>query len=160
MSRRRSRLPNGARTAARILKFLGAGGTVALLVVCLVIAFAAIGSKYVTTVSGESACRLPSITGGAGVKVFGDSTLVGLVDALPARLAGGTVTADVKPGRTAQQGENILNDVPDSAPAVFVISLAEDDTSGSTAYTARVDELMLLLSGRSVYWITAPGKNS
>ena len=153
-------MPKGARTAARILKFLGAGGTVTLLVVCLVIAFAAIGSKYVTTASGESACRLPSITGGPGVEVFGDSTLAGLVGALPARLAGGTVTVDVRPGRTAQQGENILNDLPDSAPAIFVISLAEDDTSGSTAYIARIDELMLLLSGRTVYWITAPGKDS
>jgi cell wall-associated NlpC family hydrolase len=160
MTRRRTRLPKGARTAARILKFLGAGGTVTLLVVCLVIAFAAIGSRYVTTASGESACRLPSITGDPGVKVFGDSTLAGLLDALPARLAGGTVIADVRPGRTAQQGENILNDLPDSAPAIFVVSLAEDDTSGNTAYTARIDELMLLLSGRSVYWITAPGKGS
>jgi cell wall-associated NlpC family hydrolase len=160
MSRRRSRLPKGASTTARILKFLGAGGTVTLLAVCLVIAFAAIGSKYVTTASGESVCQLPSSTGGPGVEVFGDSTLTGLPAALRARLARGAVTADVKPGRTAQQGENILNALPDSAPAIFVISLAEDDASSANAYTARIDELMLLLSGRTVYWITAPGKDS
>ena len=45
MSRRRSRLPKGARTAARILRFLGAGGMGTLLIVCLVVAFTAIGSK-------------------------------------------------------------------------------------------------------------------
>ncbi len=160
MSRRRSRLPKGARTAARILKFLGAGGTATLLVVCLVIAFAAIGSKYVTTASGQSACQLPGTTGGQRVEVFGDSTLLGLARRLPARLAGGKVTQDVQAGRTAQQGENILSDLPDSAPAIFVVSLAEDDSSPSTAYIARIDELMLLLSGRTVYWITAPGKDS
>jgi cell wall-associated NlpC family hydrolase len=160
MSRRRSRLPKGARTAARILKFLGAASMVTLLVVCLVIAFAAIGSRYVTTVSGETACRLPEITGGAGVEVFGDSTLTGLAGGLPSHLAGGKVTADVKPARTAQQGENILNALPGSAPAIFVISLAEDDASSADAYTARIDELLLLLSGRTVYWISAPGRDS
>jgi cell wall-associated NlpC family hydrolase len=160
MSRRRSRLPKGARSAARILKLLGAGGTATLLVVCLVIAFAAVGSKYVTTASGQSACQLPGTTGGQGVEVFGDSTLLGLARRLPVRLAGGKVTQDVQAGRTAQQGENLLNDLPDSAPAIFVVSLAEDDASTSTAYTARIDELMLLLSGRIVYWITAPGKDS
>jgi cell wall-associated NlpC family hydrolase len=160
MSRRRSRLPKGARTAARILKFLGAGGTVTLLVVCLVIAFAAIGSRYVTTASGESACQLPFSTGGPGVEVFGDSTMTGVAGALPTRLAGGKVIEDVKAGRTAQQGESILDAPPDTTPAIFVISLSEDDASSSTAYTARIDELMLLLSGRTVYWITAPGKQS
>jgi cell wall-associated NlpC family hydrolase len=158
--RRRSRLPKGARTAARILKFLGAGGTGLLLVVCLVIAFAAIGSKYVTTASGETACQLPETTGGPGVEVFGDSTLIGLADQLPARLAAGKVAEDVKTGRTAQQGENTLSALPDSAPAIFVISLAEDDASTSSAYIARIDELMLLLSGRTVYWVTAPGKDA
>ncbi|HZC53794.1 MAG TPA: NlpC/P60 family protein [Mycobacterium sp.] len=143
-----------------MLKLLGAGGTVTLLVVCLVIAFAAIGSNYVTTASGQSACQLPGTTGGPGVEVFGDSTLTGLASRLPAHLAGGKVTEDVKLGRTAQQGENILNDLPDSAPAIFVISLAEDDASSSDAYVARIDELMLLLSGRTVYWITVPGKDS
>ena len=160
MSRRQGRLPKGARTAARIVRVLGAGGTVMLLVVCLVIAFAAIGSKYVTTASGETACQLPDSVGGPGVEVFGDSTLLGLAHALPATLAGGKVVEDVKPGRTAQQGENVLNDLADSAPAIFVISLAEDDASSANAYTARIDELMLLLSGRSVYWVTAPGKDA
>ena len=63
-------------------------------------------------------------------------------------------------GRTAQQGENVLNDLADSAPGVFVISLAEDDASSPTAYTARIDELRLLLTGRTVYWVTAPGKDA
>ena len=160
MSRRRSRLPKGARTAARIVRFLGAGGTGTLLMVCLVIAFTAIGGKYVSTASGQSACALPDSTGGPGVEVFGDSTLTGLADALPSRLAGGRVVDDVQVGRTAQQGENVLNALPDSAPGVFVISLAEDDASSDTAYIARIDELMLLLSGRSVYWVTAPGKDA
>jgi cell wall-associated NlpC family hydrolase len=159
MSRRRSRVPKGARTAARIGKVLGAGGIGTLLIVCLVVAFTAIGSKYVSTTSGQTACELPGSTGGRGVEVFGDSTLLGLAHALPGRLAGGKVVEDVTPGRTAQQGENVLNDLPDSAPAVFVISLAEDDASSLTAYIARIDELMLLLSGRSVYWVTAPGKD-
>jgi cell wall-associated NlpC family hydrolase len=158
MSRRRSRLPKGARTAGRILKFLGASGIGALLIVCLVVAFTAIGSKYVSTASGQTACELPDRTGGPGVEVFGDSTLVGLAHALPDALAGGKVVEDVKPGRTAQQGENVLNKLPDSAPGVFVISLAEDDASSDTAYTARIDELTLLLAGRTVYWVTAPGK--
>src|SRR3954469_21062706 len=140
MSRRRSRLPKGARSAARILKLLGAGGTATLLVVCLVIAFAGIGSKYVTTASGQSACQLPGTTGGPGVEVFGDSTLLGLARRLPVRLTGGKVTEDVQAGRTAQQGENLLNDLPGSAPAILVVSLAEDDVSTSTAYTARIDE--------------------
>ena len=160
MSLRRSRLPKGARIAARILKFLGAGGTVTLLVVCLVIAFTAIGSKYVTTASGETACQLPDSTGGPGVEVFGDSTVTGLADALPTHLAGGKVTANVEPARTAQQGVNILNALPEPAPAIVVISLAEDDASSKIAYTARIDELMILLSGRSVYWVTAPGKDA
>ena len=160
MSRRRSRLPKGARTAARILRFLGAGGMGTLLIVCLVVAFTAIGSKYVSTASGQTACELPDSTGGPGVEVFGDSTLLGLAHALPDTLAGGKVVEDVKPGRTAQQGENVLNDLPDSAPGVFVISLAEDDASSNTAYIARIDELMLLLAGRTVYWVTAPGKDA
>jgi hypothetical protein len=160
MSRRRSRLPKGARTAAWIVRFLGAGGTGTLLVVCLVVAFTAIGSRYVSTASGQSACELPDRTGGPGVEVFGDSTLLGLAHALPDTLAGGKVVEDVKPGRTAQQGENVLNDLPGSAPGVFVISLAEDDASSRAAYIARIDELMLLLSGRIVYWVTAPGKDT
>jgi hypothetical protein len=160
MSRRRSRLPKGARTAARILRFLGAGGIGILLIVCLVVAFTAIGSKYASATSGQTACELPGNTGGRGVEVFGDSALLGLGHALPGRLAGGTVVEDVKPGRTVQQGENVLNDLPDSAPALFVISLAEDDASSRTAYTARIDELMLLLSGRTVYWVTAPGTDA
>ena len=96
--------------------------------------------------SGQTACELPARTGGPGVEVFGDSALLGLAHALPDTLAGGTVVEDVKPGRTAQQGENVLNDLADSAPGVFVISLAEDDASSNTAYTARIDELRLLLS--------------
>jgi hypothetical protein len=158
MRRRRSRVPKGARTAARILRFLGAGGASALLIVCLVVAFTAIGSKYVSTTSGQTACELPGSTGGRGVEVFGDSTLLGLAHALPDTLVGGTVVEDVKPGRTAQQGENVLNDLPDSAPGVFVVSLAVDDASSPTPYAARIDELRLLLSGRTVYWVTAPGK--
>ena len=94
------------------------------------------------------------------MQVLGDSALTGLAKKLPSKLAGGKVKDDVKGGRTTQQGENDLNELPDSAPAVFVISLAEDDTSNSNAYTARIDELMLLLSGRTVYWITAPGKDA
>ena len=66
MGRRRSRLPKGARTAARILRFLGAGGIGALFIVCLVVAFTAIGSKYVSTASGQTACELPGSTGGRG----------------------------------------------------------------------------------------------
>ena len=159
MSRRRSGLPKGARTAARILRFLGAGGMGILLIVCLVVAFTAIGSKYVTTASAQTACQLPDRTGGPGVEVFGDSALLGLAHALSDTLPGGTVVEDVKPGRTAQQGETVLNELPDSAPGVFVISLAEDDAS-NTAYTARIDELRLLLRGRRVYWVTAPGKDA
>jgi hypothetical protein len=160
MSRRRSRLPKGARTAARIGKVLGAGGTGTLLIVCLLVAFTAIGSKYVSTASGQTACELPDRTGGPGVEVFGDSALLGLAHALPDALAGGKVVEDVKPGRTAQQGENVLNKLPDSAPGAFVISLAEDDASSDTAYTARIDELRLLTSGRTVYWVTAPGTDA
>jgi cell wall-associated NlpC family hydrolase len=160
MSRRCSRLPKGARTAARIGKVLGAGGMGTLLIVCLLVVFTAIGSKYVSTASGQTACELPDRVGGPGVEVFGDSTLLGLGHALPGRLAGGKVVEDVKPGRTAQQGENVLNDLPDSAPGVFVISLAVDDASSKIAYIARIDELMLLLAGRSVYWVTAPGKDA
>jgi hypothetical protein len=133
MSRRGSGLPKGARTAARILRFLGAGGVGALLIVCLVVAFTAIGSKYVSTASGQTACELPDSVGGSGVEVFGDSTLLGLADALPSSLAGGTVVDDVQAGRTAQQGANVLNELPDSAPGVFVVSLAEDDASSRTA---------------------------
>jgi hypothetical protein len=160
VSRRHGRLPKGARTAARILRFLGAGGTGTLLIVCLVVGFTAIGSKYVSTPSGQSACELADSVGGPGVEVFGDSTLLGLAHALPDTLAGGKVVEDVKAGRTAQQGENVLNDLPDSAPGVFVISLAVDDASSLTAYIARIDELRLLLSGRRVYWVTAPGKDA
>src|SRR6185503_5471737 len=83
MSRRRRRLPKGARTAARIGKVLGAGGMGTLLIVCLVVAFTAIGSKYVSTTSGQTACELPDRTGRPGVEVFGDSTLLGLAHALP-----------------------------------------------------------------------------
>lgn len=157
--RRRSRLARGSRAAARLAKFLGAGGTCVLLLVCLVISFAAIGSKYTESATGTAACELPDTSGGPGVEVFGDSTLTGLAPVLPSRLNGGTVRADVQVGRTAQQGENTLNNLPDSAPSVFVMSLAHDDLSSPSAYTERIDELMLLMSGRTVYWITAPGKD-
>jgi hypothetical protein len=103
MSRRGSRLPKGARTAAWILRFLGAGGSGTLLIVCLLVAFTPIGSKYVSTASGQTACELPDSVGGPGVEVFGDLTLLGLAHALPDSLAGGTVVDDVKAGRTAQQ---------------------------------------------------------
>jgi hypothetical protein len=76
------------------------------------VAFTAIGSKYASTASGQTACELPNSVGGPGVGVFGDSTLLGLAHALPDTLAGGTVVEDVKPGRTAQQGENVLNKLP------------------------------------------------
>src|SRR6185437_8513996 len=118
-----------ARSAARIGKVLDAGGMGTLLIVCLVIAFTAIGSKYVSTASGQTACELPDRTGGPGVEVFGDSALLGLAHALPDTLAGRKVVEDVKPGRTAQQGETVLNHLPDSTPSVFVIPLAVDDDS-------------------------------
>ena len=123
-----------------------------------VIAFTAIGSKYVSTASGQTACQLPDSVGGPGVEVsairpcWASHTLC----RAPCRREG---RRGVKPGRTAQQGENVLNDLPDSAPGVFVVSLAEDDASSPTAYAARIDELRLLLSGRNVYWVTAPGKD-
>ena len=81
--------------------------------------------------SGQTACELPARTGGPGVEVFGDSALLGLAHALPDTLAGGTVVGDVKPGRTGQQGENVLNDLAGSAPGVFVISLGEDDAAAT-----------------------------
>src|SRR5690242_3276274 len=111
MGRRFRRLPKSGRAAARILRFLGAGGIGALLIVCLVVAFTAIGSKYVSRASGQTACELPDRAGGRGVEVFGDSTLLGLARALPDPLAGGKVVEDVKPDRTVQQGENVLNDL-------------------------------------------------
>lgn len=157
--RRRSRLRKGSRTAARIVKFLGFSGTGMVLLVCLVVSFAGIGSRYVSTASGQTECELPDSTGGSGVEVFGDSLLTGLAHALPATLAGGKVIEDVQAGRTAQQGENALNTLSDTPPAIFVMSLAEDDASSTSAYTARIDELLLLMSGRTVYWVTAPGKN-
>ena len=61
------------------------------------------------------------------------------LDGVAAKLAaqaGGKVTEDVKAGRTAQQGENTLNNLPDSAPSTFVISLAEDDTSSASVQSA------------------------
>jgi cell wall-associated NlpC family hydrolase len=160
MRARRRSLPRGARAAGRIVKVLGAFGSVNLFLVCLLISFASCGAKVADESSGNTACELPSSVGGKGVEMFGDSTLTGLAGKLPAKLAGGDVHADVKAGRTAQQGVNALNALPDSAPNVFVISLAADDHSSAGAYTARIDELMLLLSGRSVYWVTAPGKDA
>ena len=160
MKMRRRAMPKGARTAGRIVKWLSAFGGMNLFLVCMVVSFAAIGAKVTSTASGQEACELPQTVGGPGVQVFGDSTLTGLAKKLPSKLAGGKVKDDVKDGRTAQQGENDLNELPDSAPSVFVISLTEDDTSNSTAYTARIDELMLMLSGRTVYWVTAPGKDA
>ncbi|MCW2686179.1 MAG: hypothetical protein JWR37_1069 [Mycobacterium sp.] len=160
MRMRRRTVPKGARAAARIVKLLSGFGGVGLFIICLVVSFAAIGAKVNSTASGQTSCELPTSVGGPGVQVFGDSTLTGLAGKLPAELAGGKVSADVKAGRTAQQGENTLNSVPDTAPGTFVISLAEDDTSTQPAYTARIDELMLMLSGRTVYWVTAPGKDS
>jgi len=100
MSRRRRRLPKGGRTAR-----LGVGGIGALLLVCLVVAFTAIGNKYVSRTSGQTVCEVPDRAGGPGVEVSGDSTLLGLAHALSDRLAGGKVVEDVKPGRTVQQGE-------------------------------------------------------
>lgn len=160
MKMRRRTVPKGARAAARIVKLLSGFGGAGLFIVCLVVAFAAIGAKVSSTASGQTACELPTSVGGPGVEVFGDSTLTGLAGKLPAQLAGGKVTEDVKPGRSAQQGENTLNGLPDSSPGTFVISLAENDSSSASAYTARIDELMLMLSGRTVYWVTAPGKDS
>lgn len=160
MKLRRRAMPKGARTAGRIVKYLSAFGGVNLFLVCMIVSFCALGAKVTSTASGQEACELPATVGGPGVEVFGDSTLTGLAAKLPAKLFGGTVHADVKAGRTAQQGENVLNALPDSAPSTFVISLAEDDTSSSGAYTARIDELMLMLSGRTVYWVTAPGKDA
>ena len=159
MKLRRRTLPRGARAAGRTVKLLTAIGGVNLFIVCLVVSFCAIGAKEASTASGQTPCELPDSVGGPGVEVFGDSTLTGLAGKLPGKLAGGKVTEDVKAGRTAQQGENALNNLPDSAPSTFVVSLAEDDTSSASAYTARIDELMLILSGRTVYWITAPGKD-
>lgn len=158
--RRRSRLPKGSRTAIRISKLLGLSGTGTLLISLLVLSVSMIGAEEVSTASGQSVCAVPDTTAGPGAKVFGDSTLAGVAQALPTTLASGPVTEDVQSGRTAQQGENLLNAIPDSAPTVFVMSLAEDDISSSRAYTARIDELILLLSGRTVYWVTAPGKSS
>lgn len=160
MTMRRRTLPRGARAAGRTVKMLSALGGANLLLVCLVVSFVAIGAKLTSTASGLSACELPSSVGAPGVEVFGDSTLTGLAGKLPGTLEGGKVIDDVKAGRTAQQGENTLNGLPESAPSTFVISLAEDDTSSASAYTARIDELMLMLSGRTVYWVTAPGKAS
>ncbi len=160
MKMRRRAMPKGVRAAGRIVKTLGAVGGVNLFLVCVVVSFCAIGAKVTSTGSGQEACQLPEAVGGPGVEVFGDSTLIGLPAVLPAELAGGAVHADVEAGRTAQQGENVLNGLPDSAPSTFVISLAVDDTSSSSAYAARIDELMLMLSGRTVYWVTAPGKDS
>jgi len=157
---RRRTLPRGARAAGRTVKMLSALGGVNLFLVCLVVSFCAIGAKITSSASGQTACELPTSVGAPGVEVFGDSTLTGLAAQLPGTLAGGKVIADVKAGRTAQQGENTLNGLPDSAPSTFVISLAEDDTSSASAYTARIDELMLMLSGRTVYWLTTPGKDS
>lgn len=160
MKMRRRTMPRGARAAGRIVKTLTGFGGVTLFLVCLVVSFCAIGAKVTSTASGATPCELPTSVGGSGVEVFGDSTLTGLAAKLPDKLANGKVTEDVKVGRTAQQGENTLNGLPDSAPGTFVISLGEDDTSSPTAYTARIDELMLMLSGRTVYWVTAPGKDA
>ncbi len=157
---RRRTLPRGARAAGRTVKMLSALGGVNLFLVCLVVSFCAIGAKVTSTASGETPCKLPTSVGGPGVEVFGDSTLTGLAAKLPDKLAIGKVTEDVKAGRTAQQGENTLNGLPDSAPSTFIISLAEDDSSSPNAYTDRIDELMLMLSGRTVYWVTAPGKDA
>jgi hypothetical protein len=112
---------SAARAAAQIGKVLGAGSTGILLIVCLAVAFTAIGSNYVSTTSGQTACRLPGSTGCRGVEVFrgvevlGDSTLLGLAGDLPSKIASGKVVDDVKAGRTAQQGENGLNTLPGSA---------------------------------------------
>ncbi len=161
MHPRRRTLPRGARAAGRrTVKMLTAFGAVNLFVVCLVVSFCTIGAKVTSTASGDTLCQRPTRVGRPGVEVFGDSTLTGLAAKLPDKLANGKVTADIKAGRTAQQGENILNGLPDSAPSTFVISLAEGDTSTAGAHTARIDELMLMLSGRTVYWVTAPGKDT
>jgi len=53
------------------------------------VAFTAIGSKYVSRASGQTACELPDRAGGLGVEVFGDSTLLGLAHALPDHLTQG-----------------------------------------------------------------------
>jgi Cell wall-associated hydrolases (invasion-associated proteins) len=158
--RARRRKPRGARAAGRIVRLLGCGGCITLLLVCLIIAFASLGSRYVSTATGNTDCQVPQQHGGPGLEIFGDSALTGLAQRMPKRLAGGAVVEDVKAGRTAQQGENVLDSMPATAPGTFVISLEEDDASDPVAYTDRIDELLLLLSGRTVYWVTAPGKNA
>lgn len=160
MKMRRRTLPRGARAASRTVRMLTAFGGVNLFLVCLIVSFCAIGARVTSTASSETTCELPTSVGRPGVEVFGDSTLTGLAAKLPDKLANGKVTEDVKAGRTAQQGENALNGLPDSAPSTFIISLAEGDTSSPNAYTNRIDELMLMLSGRTVYWVTAPGNDA
>ena len=75
MRARRRSLPRGARAAGRIVKVLGAFGSVNLFLVCLLISFASCGAKVADESSGNTACELPSSVGGKGVEMFGDSTL-------------------------------------------------------------------------------------
>lgn len=87
MKMRRRVMPKGARAAGRIVKTLGAFGSVNLLLVCMVVSFCALGAKVTSTASGQEACQLPEPVGSPGVEVFGDSTLIGRAGTLPAKLA-------------------------------------------------------------------------
>jgi hypothetical protein len=109
------------------------------------------GSRYSSTVSGETACTLPETRGGSGAELLGDSALVELRHVLPDRLNGGAVKVAVARGRTAQQAENVITSLPDSAPSVFVISLGLDDPSSPRVFADRIEEISLLLTGRTVY---------
>src|SRR5580765_364115 len=159
VSRRRG-APARVRAAGRAVRLLGGVGTIGLLCVCMLLTFAMCGPKFDETANGETACSLPAIVGGPGVRVVGDSALRGLDAALPHRLNGGRVTSDIKAGRTAQQGENAIGRLADSAPSVFVVSLERDDRSSVSAFGDRVDELSVLLGDRVVYWVTVPGETA
>jgi uncharacterized protein Veg len=137
-------VPAGARAAGRVDRFLACVGRIGLLCSCMLLCFAMCGTKFDEIANGDTACSMPEIIGGPGVRVVGDSALRNLAAAMPRRLNGSRVTVDVKAGRTAQQGENAIGRVPDAAPSVFVVSFERDDRG----------------SERVVYWIIIPGEEA
>lgn len=157
MARGGRSLPREAKIALWLLRAIPLAFSGKILLVMLLMALLVAGSKAIA--GGGAACQLPTALGGPGVQVFGDSALTGLADKLTGALPGREVRGDARQGRTAQNAVNDLHAMPDDAPGTFIVSVQRDDPAELDSYTKRLGEMSLLLSGRTVIWITAPGND-
>jgi lysophospholipase L1-like esterase len=135
----------------------------ALLVAGLVLVACAPETPLTASVAGQPVAAATPIGAAPEVpladpQVFveGDSLTVGVATYLSGLLSlvGRPLTVDAQVGRTTAEGITMLSTRTSEIGGTLVVALGTNDDPDPAAFAARIDQVMIVASGRRVIWVT------